>query len=152
MDPSQLQELARHVLLYLAPLIAAGALAKVGEDTVDQAKSLAQRTWVSLQHRFQDNEEAQAALTLFKAKPEDIGRQQIIEGEMIRVLENHPDAVTELQTLVAEARQLNLLPQQVAGRIHNQYISGDAQVGAAIAGDVHGGINVPAMPPKQPKS
>ena len=152
MDQTQLTELARQVLTYLGPLIAAGALAKVGEDTLDQAKLLAQRTWALFQHRFQGNDEAQAALTLFKAKPEDAGRKQIVEGEIVTDFARQPDAVAELQALVAEARQLNLLPQQVAGRIHNQHIGDDAQVGVAVAGDVHGGINVPVQHAKRPKA
>ena len=101
--------------------------------------------------RFQGNDEAAAALTLYKAKPDDAGRRQIVEGEIVAAFANQSDSAAVLQLLVAEARRLNLLPQQVAGRIHNQQIGDKAQVGIAVSGDVHGGITAPAMPPKQPK-
>lgn len=148
MDQAQLLELARQTLLYLSPLIAAGALARVGEDGVDATKKLAQKTWKALQSRVAGNDEAEAALTLYKAKPDDTGRQQMVEGEIVRILDANPVAVSELSALVAEARTLGLIPQQVATRIHNQHISGDAQVGVAISGDVQGGITAPAMPSK----
>ena len=120
MDQTQLTELARQALTYLVPLIGSGALAIVGEDTVDEAKLLAQHTWALFQRRFHGNDEAQAALTLFKTQPNGTGRQQIIEGEIVRDFAKQPDAIVELQALIAEAKQLNLLPQQTAARTHNQ--------------------------------
>ena len=152
MDQAQITELARQVLMYMGPLIAAGALAKVGEDSLESARGLAQRTWTTLQRQFQHNEDAQAALTLYKSKPQDTGRQHIIEGEIITHVHQQPEAATELLTLVEQARRLGLLTPKVADRIHNQNIGGNAQVGVAISGDVQGGITAPNMPPKKTKS
>ncbi|MBX0330744.1 hypothetical protein K2Z83_24105 [Oscillochloris sp. ZM17-4] len=39
-EPKDLAEAARQVLVYIAPLIAGGALAKIGEDTADTATEL----------------------------------------------------------------------------------------------------------------
>jgi hypothetical protein len=140
MDHTQLVELARQVLTYMAPLITAGALAKVGENSVDSTKSLAQRTWSTLQRLFQDNEDAQDVLALYQRKPDNVGRAQVVEGEIITVLEQQPQAVTDLQALVEEARRLGLLPS--AGRSHSQVIKDNAQVGVAVAGDVQGGVTL----------
>jgi uncharacterized protein with PhoU and TrkA domain len=142
MNEAQLIELARQMLYYMSPLIAAGALTKVGEGAVDGAKVLAHRTWEMLQRVVQGNAEAEAALVLYERKPEDQTRQEILVGEIVTGLEQNSIAANELASLVDQARELQLIPQQVAQRIHNQTIKDDAVVGVAIAGDTHSSISV----------
>ena len=81
------------------------------------------------------------SLTLYKAKPEDEGRQQIVEGEIVARFADNEAARKELAELVRQARELNLVPQQVAQQIHNQVIRDQARVGTAIAGNVYGGVS-----------
>jgi hypothetical protein len=45
MDPLTLTDAARTVLTYIAPLIASGALAKIGEEATDEATRLLGRVW-----------------------------------------------------------------------------------------------------------
>ena len=73
-------------------------------------------------------------------KPEDEGRQKIVEGEIVARFGQDEAARNELAELVRQAREPNLLPQQVAQQIHNQVIRDNAQVGTAVAGNVYGGI------------
>jgi len=141
MDQSQLLELARQTVTYMTPLIVGGALAKVGEDTLDGAQTLAQRTWGVLRRAFQQNEGAEAALTLYKLKPDDPGRAQIVEGEVVAVLEQQPQLISELQELVSAAHQLGLLAPQDK-RKHSVTISDNASAGVVVAGDLQGGIHV----------
>ena len=140
MDLPQTADLARQLLTYMTPLIAGGALTKVGEDSLDGTKALAQRTWSTLQRLFQGNDDAQDVLALYQRKPDNASRAQVVEGEIVTVLEQQPSAAADLQALVDEARKLGLLPS--GGRTHSQVIQGSAQVGAAVAGDVHGGITL----------
>ena len=139
-DPVLLQELAKQALVYMSPLIAQGVLTKIGEHTGDAAKDLASKTWGLLERAFKGHDEAEAALTLYKVKPEDEGRQKIVEGEIVARFGQDEAARNELAELVRQAREPNLLPQQVAQQIHNQVIRDNAQVGTAVAGNVYGGI------------
>lgn len=63
-DPTQVADLAQYVVDYSAPLIAGGALAKVGEDTTNQASALVRRLWQRVQQQFQGNRKAEAALPI----------------------------------------------------------------------------------------
>lgn len=65
-----------------------------------------------------------------------------MEGEINTRLREQPTAASELATLVQQAHELDLVPQQQAQQIHNQVIRGNAQVGVAVAGDVRGGVGV----------
>ncbi|MBX0331505.1 hypothetical protein K2Z83_28020, partial [Oscillochloris sp. ZM17-4] len=138
-----LTEAARQVLLYIAPLIAGGALAKIGEDTTDTAIELLGRVWDALGRRFRGHDEAEAAMTLFKAKPQDEARRQIIEAQVIERFEADPAAAAEL---IALARSIAALsPQPAPQRQHNQTISGNANVGTALAGDLHGNLTIGSL-------
>lgn len=52
MDTAQLTALAREAVTALAPLIAAGALARIGEETTDATKGLLTRALDLLRQRF----------------------------------------------------------------------------------------------------
>jgi len=66
-----LSEAARQVLVYISPLIAAGALAKIGEDATDTATQLLGRVWDTLARRLQGHKKAEAALTLYEDEPQN---------------------------------------------------------------------------------
>jgi hypothetical protein len=149
MDQPQLVELAKQALIYMSPLIAQGALKKIGERTTDATITLVHKTWDFFERIFRGNDEAEAALTLYKVKPEDKGRQEIMEGEIVARLGERPTAASELAAFVQQAHELDLVPQQIAQRIHNQSIRDNAQIGAAVAGDVYGGVSVDTNKGKQ---
>jgi hypothetical protein len=66
MDQAQLLDLAKQLLLLISPLVAQGALAKIGENTTDATQNLLKRTWGLLQARFKGAPKAQAALTSYE--------------------------------------------------------------------------------------
>ena len=66
-----LSEAARQVLVYISPLIAVGALAKIGEDASDTASELLGRVWDTLARRLQGHKKAEAALTLYEDEPQN---------------------------------------------------------------------------------
>ncbi|MBX0331482.1 hypothetical protein K2Z83_27905, partial [Oscillochloris sp. ZM17-4] len=138
-----LTEAARQVLLYIAPLIAGGALAKVGEDATDTATELLGRVWDALGRRFRGHDEAEAALTLFKAKPQNEARRQIIEAQVIERFEADPAAAAELIALATSIAALS--PPAAPQSQHNQIIGGNANVGTALAGDLHGNLTIGSL-------
>ena len=140
-DPVLLQELAKQALVYMSPLIAQGALKKIGEHTGDATTSLAGKTWVLIQRTFSGHKKAETALALYEADPKDENTQKIVEGEIVARFAEDEAARSELAELVRQARELNLVPQQVAQQIHHQVIRDQARVGTAIAGNVYGGVS-----------
>ncbi len=138
-----LAEAARQVLIYIVPLIAAGALAKIGEDASDTATELLGRAWDTLARRFRGHDEAEAALTLFKAKPQDKARQHIIEAQVIERFEADPAAAAELLALAQAIAAMS--PPAAPSRQHTQTIGDQANVGVAIAGDHHGNLTIGSL-------
>ena len=138
-----LAEASCQVLIYIAPLIAAGALAKIGEDASDTATELLGRVWDALGRRFRGHDEAEAALTLFKAKPENEARRQIIEAQVIERFEADPAAAAELIALAKSIAALS--PPAAPSRQHTQTIGDSANVGIAIAGDHHGNLTIGSL-------
>jgi hypothetical protein len=139
MDQAQLLALGQDLLLLISPLVAQGAIQKLGEDTTDRVTLLAQRAWGALQQRFTGMPKAEAALTLYEDEPSDPGMQQRIAQQIAACFADHQDAITELEEIVHELRAATGAPP--AQRTHTQNISGNAQVGVAVSGDVHGGIS-----------
>lgn len=150
MEPITLTEAARTVLIYIAPLIAAGALAKIGEDATDEATRMLERVWDALGRRMRGHAESEAVLTLFAAKPTDPLRQQVIEAEVIERFQADPVATQEL---IALARAVAALaPSSGPQRQHTQIIKDKARVGIAVAGDVHGNLTLGSLDPLSPKA
>jgi hypothetical protein len=139
MDQAQLLELARQLVTYAGPLIAGGALAKIGENTNDVAQQWLEKTWGSLKRRLTGSEDAVDALRMYERKPEDPARQTLVTEQIVTIYQHDQAAIAELQALVEELRRIQ--PQQPApSRTHTQNISDNARVGTAIAGDVTGNV------------
>ena len=141
MDPTQLLDLARLLVAGIAPLIAGGALAKIGENATDTTTQLLGRAWGMLQRRFRDQRKAEAALTIFEDEADKPESQERVAQQIVAVFQHDPAAIDELRAIVEELRRIQ---SQSASprRSHTQTISGNARVGAAVAGDVHGPITV----------
>ena len=138
-----LSEAARQVLVYISPLIAAGALAKIGEDASDPASELLGRVWATLARRLQGHKKAEAALTLYEDEPQNPALQQQVQQRVVEVFGQEPAAAQELLALAQAIAALN--PQPASQRQHNQTISGNANVGTAIAGDLHGNLTIGSL-------
>jgi hypothetical protein len=137
MDQAQLLALGQDLLLLLSPLVAQGAIQKLGEDTTDRVTLLAQRAWGALQQRFTGSPKAQAALTLYADEPGDPGLQQRIAQQIAACFADHQAAIAEFQAIVRGLRAATGAP--VPQQTNTQTISGNARVGVANVGDVHGG-------------
>jgi hypothetical protein len=137
MDHAQLLALSTDLLGLIAPLIGGGALARGGSGA-DRATSLALQAWSLLQRHLAGDAEASSAMTLFQARPDKPSRRDDLAELIAERLVNNTAATAELQDLVSQLRALGGSP--APGRAHNQTIGGNAQVGVAVAGDVHGGI------------
>lgn len=143
MEPMSLADAARTVLVYIAPLIAAGALAKIGEDATDTATEMLGRVWDALGRRFQGHRKAEAALTTLEDEPQSQDVQQRVERHIVEVFGRDPAASAELIALAREVAALG--PSPGPQRQHTQIIGGNANVGAAVAGDVHGGLTIGSL-------
>jgi hypothetical protein len=136
----ELTELTRHLIITLAPLIASGALAKVGEDTTDATKNLVQRTWALLQQHVQGNRKAEAALTLYEDDPYDPSLQQRVQQYLIACLQKQHDALDELTELLEQLQTA----QAGSPSIHTREITthDQSQVGTVVQGDVQGNLTI----------
>jgi hypothetical protein len=141
MDPTQLLDLARLLVTGIAPLIAGGALAKIGENATDTTTQILGRAWGMLQRRFRGQRKAEAALTIFEDEADKPESQERVAQQIVAVFQHDPAAIAELRAIVEELRRIQPQPAPPQ-RSHTQTISGKAQVGAAVAGDVHGPITV----------
>ncbi len=138
MDQTQLLETARLLVAGIAPLIAGGALAKIGENATDTAVRVLGRAWGMLQRRFQGQRRAEAALTVLEDEPDRPENQERVAQQIVALFQHDPAAIAELRAIVEELRRTQSQPP----RSHTQTVSGNAQVGTAVAGDVHGPITV----------
>lgn len=163
MEPMSLAEAARLVFLTLAPIIATGAVNKLGEDITDTLTESLGRAWEAVERKIKrplsDSEkaglattaatvearldassEAQAALTLYRARPENPAYQQIVEEQIAEVFKASPDE------LLALARAISALsPPPAPQRQHTQVIKDNATVGTAIAGDLQGNLTIGSL-------
>jgi Caspase domain len=136
MDQTQLLEMARQLVGYAGPLVAGGALAKLGENSTDASIGWLKGAWGLLQRRFQGNKQADAALTVFEMEATQPANQERVAQQIVALFQHDPVALEELRALVEELRRIQPTPQ----RSHTQNISGNARVGTAIAGDNHGNV------------
>jgi uncharacterized caspase-like protein len=141
MNPTELLPLAQQLVTLISPLIAQGALAKIGENTTDATQGLLKQAWDALKRRFAGSPKAEAALVIYQDEADDPRSQERLAQQIIACFQGNTAAVTELSELV---RQLTaqLGASQTLGRTHTQSFRDNAQVGTAIAGDVHGGLTV----------
>lgn len=101
-------ELVTQLLTGLAPFIAQGALAKLGEDTTDRVTALVGRAWGRVQAWGGGSRQSDAALTLYEETPHDQGLQARVAQHVAARLEHDPAALEELRRLLDE---LHALPQ-----------------------------------------
>jgi len=140
MEPTALADAARTVLTYISPLVAAGALAKIGEHATDMSLTLLHRAWTLLTQRLHGNKKAEAALTLYEDEPMNATLQQQVEQRIIDLFRNEPTAMQELLDL---ARVISAQPGTVPQHLTN--ISGNANVGTVIVGDLKGNLTIGAI-------
>lgn len=98
-------ELAREALLVLAPLVAQGALAKLGEDTTDHVTQLVRRAWSLFQGGAQGNPKAESALTIYQDEPDDEKNVGRLAQHLAAYLSQHHEAVDELREAVKQLQQ-----------------------------------------------
>jgi hypothetical protein len=141
MEPITLLDAARQVLLYMAPLIAGGALAKIGEDLTDTSLHLLDRAWSLVQGRLADDRKARSKLASYETDPEDAQQRQVVEGEVVRVFQADAEASQALLALAREIAALQPRTQQEGNR--SVTVTGNAKIGLVnqgnVAGDFHAG-------------
>ncbi len=103
-------ELARQALLVLAPFVAQGALAKIGENATDQVTRLATRAWGLLQSGIQGNARAENTLEIYQDEPDDERNIERLAKHLAAYLQQHHQVVDELQTIVAQLQQQSQQP------------------------------------------
>ena len=173
MDPNSLAEAARTVFLAIAPLIAGGVIAKIGEDVTDVAKETLTKAWTAVERRFTGSTEATIAVQLYKANPQNSLYQQVVESQIIDVYKDVPDELRALARAIAAlpstgsptqgARTVNARDNARIGVVNQGDIAGDAHfgpvdmsqqtqtigdnanVGIAIAGDHHGNLTIGSL-------
>lgn len=139
MDQAQLLALGKDLLLLISPLLAQGAIQKIGENTTDATTGLLKRAWGLLQSRFKSSE-AQSALTVYQSLPQSADVQALVAQQIATNFQADQAAIAELQGLVRDLRTATGAVS--AQRTHTQIFGDNAQVGTAISGDVHGGITL----------
>jgi hypothetical protein len=95
-------ELARQALLMLAPLIAQGALAKVGEDTTEHATRLFAQAWKLLREATRGTPRSESALEVFQDEPDDQRNLERLAQHLAGYLSQHHQMVDELKELVIQ--------------------------------------------------
>lgn len=138
--PTHVADLAQSFIAYSAPLIAGGALAKVGEDTTDTATGLVQRLWGLLTRQFQGHADADAALTLYQGQADNALRQQLLQEQIIAHFQGQAAAIAELADLVQQLQAAQGAPQ--AAQQRTLTIRDQAQVGTVVQGDVQGNLTI----------
>jgi hypothetical protein len=98
-------ELARQALTALAPFVAQGALAKIGEDTTDRVTQLVGRAWGFLQQGAQGNPKAENALEVYQEEPDDERNMERLAKLLAEHLQQHHQAVNELRDIVTQLQQ-----------------------------------------------
>jgi hypothetical protein len=98
-------EIARQTLLLLSPLVAQGALTRIGEDTTDRVMKLVGQTWNLLQRGVQGNPKAENALEVYQEEPDDQRNLERLAKHLADYLQQHHQAVDELQALVGQLQQ-----------------------------------------------
>ena len=141
MDAQQALQSARALLTWMGPLLAGGALAQAGEHA-DRATQLLGRTWRALQGWLAHDDDAAGDLRRLERQPEHASRQQLVAEAVAQLAARDASVAAQLEALT---RELADLTGGRPGRTHQVTISGNARVGQAIAGDVHGGITVGRM-------
>ena len=160
MDQITLADAARTVLLTIAPPIAGGALAKIGEDITDTAQETLTRAWDAVEARFKrklsDREKAAlvqatqtveaklaaqpkaaGALAYFRADTENTHAQEAVEAQLVEVFKPAPEE------LLAIARVITMMqppsgPTAGARTVNNSGKIGSVNLGD-VAGDFHAG-------------
>jgi DNA-binding transcriptional ArsR family regulator len=136
----ELAELTRQLLLGLAPLIAGGALARLGEASVDESAQLLARTRERLGRWLAGRKAAEAALALYEAEPNDEAHRIPLERQIVARVQNDPAASAELQALVDELQRLRGSSSGSSG--NSQTFGDNTNIGVNVAGNAQGPITL----------
>jgi hypothetical protein len=140
LDQAQLLALAKQTVALITPMIAAGALVRLDETSLDAAAATLKQLWPVLQRRLAGDAEAEAALRLYQARPEASARQELLVEQIAARFVADTAAIAELHALVQRLQSQTNAP--ATGRTHSIVAGGNAQIGTAVAGDVYGGLTV----------
>ncbi|MBA3945517.1 MAG: hypothetical protein H0X37_13240 [Herpetosiphonaceae bacterium] len=113
-----------------------------GEALINVGKNALTKLREALGQRGDAAKKAQKALADVEDDPADVDYQQKLATELDKLAAADGQLRTLLEQLSAEVEKVN---GKNDVRMHHQQISGYAQVGAAVAGDVHGGIHLGPM-------
>lgn len=138
MDQAQLIETAKQLVVLVSPIIASGALSKVGEDATDCVTSLAKRVWDTFQHRLGGDQDVADDLRRYAQQPTSTARQQIII-EHLATHANDDALLADLQALVAELHEATgTTPTEQ----RTMTIGDQVQVGVANQGNIGGNLTI----------
>lgn len=138
MDTKQALLLAHDLVVWVGPHVAGSALATTDEPTSDQTTALARRVWQQIQGWVADDEDAASDVRRLAKQPEKPSLQNLVAEALAEHAANSQAIASELTALHREL--VALRGGTTPGRSHTQTISGNAQVGTAISGDVHGPV------------
>jgi hypothetical protein len=129
-------ELARQALTALAPFVAQGALAKIGEDTTDHVTQLVGRAWGFLQNGAQGNPKAENALEVYQEEPDDERNMERLAKLLAEHLQQHHQAVNELRDIVTQLQQ-----QAPSSGVHNNQTINNQASNKGAQGIFQGPVN-----------
>jgi len=92
-------------LLLLSPVVAQGALAKVGEDPTDHVTHLTGQAWNLLRSGAQGNPKAETALEIYQEEPDDQRNLDRLARYLADYLRQHHQAGDDLRTVVTHLQQ-----------------------------------------------
>jgi len=161
MDQITLAEAARTVLLTIAPLIAGGALAKIGEDITATAQETLARAWQTVEARFKrglsarekadlvqaatvvearlsSQPKAARALDFYRTDPEDADAQRIIETQLVEVFKPAPEALIALAKAIAAMQPA----PATAADARTVIVRDQGKVGSILQGDITGNVSL----------
>lgn len=131
MDSTHLREMAHQFVRLASPLVASGALVRVGADTSDRVTALVQRAWGVVQRRCAGDEDAEHDLRGYVKQPMNTSRQQILVDHIVTHCAD-ADAMAELRALVSALQAAQGRTMTVTG----------GQVGVVIQGDTQGNLTI----------
>jgi hypothetical protein len=106
-------ELARQTLTTLTPLVAQGALAKIGDNPSDQMTRLVGRAWGMLRSSVQGNPNAEYILSIYQQEPDDARNRERLAQHLADYLAQHQQAGAELQAVITQLQQ----PRQAGSQV-----------------------------------
>jgi hypothetical protein len=135
--------IATTAVAFLSPyLVKAGE--KAAEEVGKKLPEAAARVWNAIMTRFRGNAVAEAAVKDLAEKPGDQLNQSTFANQLRKVLDAEPAFATELAHLLEEAKRQSgdTITNTGSGAVATSGGVAAGAGGAAVRGDVQGGINI----------